>query len=65
MYQLSKQLREEYDLIEKQLDKVSKVILTIDENTNLLEHEVMELSVLLENLGLSLNELEDKHGTIN
>lgn len=65
MYQLSRQLREEYELIEKQLDKVSKVILTIDENTNLLEHEVMELSVLLENLGLSLNELEDKHGTIN
>lgn len=58
MHQLSEQLNEEYNLIEKQLDKVSKTIFSIDENTNILEHEVMHLGTLIENLGLSLNELE-------
>lgn len=59
------EINQEYSLIEKQLDKVIKTISSIDANTNILEHDVMHLGGLIENLGLSLNELGDRHGTIN
>lgn len=53
------QMNEEYSSIEKQLEKVSKSIFRIHKDTDLLEHEIMELSTELENLGLSINELNE------
>ena len=54
------QMNEEYNLIEKQLDKISKSIFTIHKDTDLINHEIMELSTELENLGISLNELNER-----
>ena len=53
------QINKEYISIEKQLEKVSKSIFRIHKDTDLLEHEIMELSTELENLGLSINELNE------
>ena len=41
------------------LPKVSKSIFRIHKDTDLLEHEIMELSTELENLGLSINKLNE------
>ena len=54
------QTNKEYNLIEKQLDKISKSIFTIHKDTDLINHEIMELSTELENLGISLNELNER-----
>ena len=54
------QMNAEYNLIEKQLDKISKSIFTIHKDTDLINHEIMELSTELENLGISLNELNER-----
>ena len=54
------QMNKEYNLIEKQLDKISKSIFTIHKDTDLINHEIMELSTELENLGISLNELNER-----
>lgn len=53
------QINIEYDSVEKQLEKVSKSIFKIHKDTDLIEHEIMELSTELENLGLSINELNE------
>ena len=50
----------EYSSIERQLDKISKSIFTIHKDTDLISHEIMELSTELENLGISLNELNER-----
>ena len=50
-------MNEEYIIAEKQLDKISKVIFSINSDTYILEHEIMELGIHLENLGLYINEL--------
>ena len=57
MKDILKQMNEEYIIAEKQLDKISKVISSINSETDILEHEVMELGIHLENLGLYINEL--------
>ena len=57
MKNILKQMNEEYVIAEKQLDKVSKIIFSINSDTDILEHEVMELGIHLENLGLYINEL--------
>ena len=57
MKNILKQMNEEYIIAEKQLDKVSKIIFSINSDTDILEHEVMELGIHLENLGLYINEL--------
>ena len=57
MKDILKQMNEEYIIAEKQLDKISKVISCINSETDILEHEVMELGIHLENLGLYINEL--------
>ncbi len=54
------QMNVEYSSIEKQLDKISKSIFTIHKDTDLINHEIMELSTELENLGISLNELNER-----
>lgn len=54
------QMNVEYNLIEKQLDKISKSIFTIHKDTDLINHEIIELSTELENLGISLNELNER-----
>ena len=54
------QMNVEYNLIEKQLDKISKSIFTIHKDTDLINHEIMELSTELENLGISLYELNER-----
>ena len=53
------QINIEYGSVEKQLEKVSKSIFRIHKDTDLIEHELMELSTELENLGLSINELNE------
>lgn len=57
MKNILKQMNEEYIIAEKQLDKISKVIFSINSDTDILEHEIMELGIHLENLGLYINEL--------
>lgn len=54
------QMNVEYSSIERQLDKISKSIFTIHKDTDLINHEIMELSTELENLGISLNELNER-----
>ena len=53
------QINIEYGSVEKQPEKVSKSIFRIHKDTDLIEHEIMELSTELENLGLSINELNE------
>lgn len=53
------QINKEYISVEKQLEKVSQSIFRIHKDTDLIEHEIMELSTELENLGLSINELNE------
>ena len=50
-------IKEEYLLVEKLLEQVSKSIFTIGKDTDLIEHEIMELSLALENLGLLIDEI--------
>ena len=57
MKDILKQMNEEYIVTEKQLDIVSKAIFSINSDTDILEHEIMELGIHLENLGLYINEL--------
>ena len=57
MKNILKQMNEEYIIAEKQLDKISKVIFSINSYKYILEHEIMELGIHLENLGLYINEL--------
>ncbi len=59
MKEILEQMDQEYESIEKQLEKVSKAIFTIRDNENLIEHELMSLSLEIENLGISLNELKE------
>ena len=54
------QMNKEYNSIEKQLDKVSKSIFIMYDNTELIDYEIMELSTDIENLGISLNELNKR-----
>lgn len=54
------QMNKEYNSLEEQLDKVSRSIFTINKDTELINHEIMELSTELENLGISLNELNER-----
>lgn len=56
------EMNNQYEVIEKQLEKVSKIIFSIDEDTRVLSHELMELGGEVENLGLMLNELNEKVG---
>lgn len=53
------EINEDYCLVDNLLEQVSKSIFTINKDTDLVEHEIMELSVALENLGLSLNKLNE------
>ena len=53
------EINEDYCLVDSLLEQVSKSIFTINKDTDLVEHEIMELSVALENLGLSLNKLNE------
>ena len=53
------EINEDYCLVDNLLEQVSKSIFTINKDTDLVEHEIMELSVALENLGLSLNKLSE------
>ena len=50
-------IKEEYLLVEKLLEQVSRSIFTIGKDTDLIEHEIMELSLALENLGLLIDEI--------
>lgn len=57
--EILKQMNKEYNSIENQLDKVVKALRTMNSDTEILDHEIMELSTEIENLGLSINELEE------
>lgn len=59
MKEFIEEINEEYSLVESLLEKVSKSIFTIEKDTELIKHEIMELSTALENLGLSINELSE------
>lgn len=60
MNSILRDMENEYVLSEKQLDIVSKAIFSINSDTNIIEHEIMQLGTHLENLGLYINELDFK-----
>lgn len=59
MKNIIKEINEEYLLVEASLNKLYKSILITEDNKNIIKHEMMELSVALENLGISINDLEE------
>jgi hypothetical protein len=63
--QLIKEMQIEHELVENQLNTISRLIFSINDNTNLLEHEVMYLGLLIENLGLSIEELNANYNNTN
>ena len=59
MKNIINEINKEYSLVEASLNKLYKSIFIIGKSENIIEHEMMELSVLLENLGISINELDE------
>ena len=59
MKNIIKEMNKEYLLVESLLNKLHKSIFIIEEDMDIIEHEFMELSVELENLGLSIWELSE------
>ena len=59
MKSIINEINKEYSLVEASLNKLYKSILIIEDNKNIIKHEMMELSVALENLGISINELDE------
>ena len=53
------EVNKEYIIVEKLLDKVYNSMFTIQKDADLIKHEIEELSIALENLGLSLHELSN------
>lgn len=58
MDKLIKQAQKEFDEIDKMLNKAHKSIFILEDSMNVIEHEFMELYTSIENLGITLNELE-------
>ena len=59
MKNIINEINKEYSLVEASLNKLYKSILITEDNKNIIKHEMMELSVALENLGISINELDE------
>ena len=59
MKNIIKEMNEEYSLVEASLNKLYRSIFIIENSKNIIEHEMMELSLALENLGISINELDE------
>ena len=59
MKNIIKEINEEYLLAEVLLNKLHKSILITKEDIEVIEHEIMELSIVLENLGISINKLDE------
>ena len=59
MKNIINEINKEYSLAEASLNKLYKSIFIIEKSKNIIEHEMMELSVALEDLGISINELNE------
>ena len=59
MREIIHEVNKEYIIVEKLLDKVYNSMFTIQKDADLIKHEIEELSIALENLGLSLHELSN------
>ena len=59
MKNIINEINKEYSLIETSLNRLYKSIFITEDNKNMIECEMMELSVALENLGISINELNE------
>ena len=59
MKNIINEINREYSLVEASLNKLYKSILITEDNKNIIKHEMMELSVALENLGISINDLDE------
>ena len=55
-----KNINSEYELVEKLFDKVYISIFIQNKEIEILEHEMLELSLAIENLGISLNNIKNK-----
>ena len=53
-----KNINSEYELVEKLFDKVYISIFIQNKEIEILEHEMLELSLAIENLGISLNNIK-------
>lgn len=52
-----KEIKSDYKLVEELFDKVYKSIFIQSKEIEIIEHEMLELSSALENLGISINNL--------
>ena len=59
MKDIIKEIKKEYLLIEDLLENTHKYIFIIENDKEIIEHRIMELSIALENLGISINELDE------
>ena len=59
MKDIIKEIKKEYLLIEDLLENTHKSIFIIENDKEIIEHRIMELSIALENLGISINELDE------
>ena len=59
MKSIIKEIKKEYLLVEDLLENTHKSIFIIENDKEIIEHRMMELSIALENLGISINELDE------
>ena len=59
MKDIIKEIKKEYLLVEDLLENTHKSIFIIENDKEIIEHRMMELSIALENLGISINELDE------
>ena len=59
MKDIIKEIKKEYLLVEDLLENTHKSIFIIENDKEIIEHRIMELSIALENLGISINELDE------
>ena len=59
MKSIIKEIKKEYLLVEDLLENTHKSIFIIENDKEIIEHRIMELSIALENLGISINELDE------
>ena len=59
MKDIIKEIKKEYLLVEDLLENTHKSIFIIENDKEVIEHGIMELSIALENLGISINKLDE------
>lgn len=57
-----KTIKEEYDSLDKQFEKAYKSIFIIEDTIQNIDHEMIALSLEIENIGITINQLCERLG---